>query len=231
MRISHEAIYQALYVRGRGALRRELCVCLRTGRALRVPRARTQGRGTRVITSEVMISKCPAEAGDRAVPGHWQGDLILGLGSSAIGPWSNARPASSCCYICRVCPSTARPEPKRSRSGQARRPSPSATRSRPQHHAARATSPVADLRPGRRDGPTCPTTRRGRAGDVLLRPAQPLQRGTNACFLIATWSRRFPSGYPVDGIALTTAEAARRRRFHRSAPGASNQRGNDPAAI
>ena len=61
MRISHEAIYQALYVQGRGALRRELCACLRTGRALRVPRARTQGRGKRFITSEVMISKCPAE--------------------------------------------------------------------------------------------------------------------------------------------------------------------------
>jgi hypothetical protein len=85
MRISHEAIYQALYVQGRGALRRELCACLRTGRALRVPRARTQGRGKRLITSEVMISKCPAEAGDRAVPGHWEGDLILGSGSSAIG--------------------------------------------------------------------------------------------------------------------------------------------------
>ena len=85
MRISHEAIYQALYVQGRGALRRELCACLRTGRALRVPPARTQGRGKRFVTSEVMISKRPAEAGDRAVPGHWHGDLILGLGSSAIG--------------------------------------------------------------------------------------------------------------------------------------------------
>jgi IS30 family transposase len=67
MRISHEAIYQALYVQGRGALRRELTACLRTGRALRMPRARTR------------------EAADRAVPGHWEGDLILGLGSSAIG--------------------------------------------------------------------------------------------------------------------------------------------------
>jgi IS30 family transposase len=85
MRISHEAIYQALYVQGRGALRRELCACLRTGRALRVPRARTQGRGKRFVTPEVMISARPAEAEDRAVPGHWEGDLILGLGSSAIG--------------------------------------------------------------------------------------------------------------------------------------------------
>jgi IS30 family transposase len=85
MRISHEAIYQALYVQGRGALRRELTACLRTGRALRVPRARTQGRGKKFVTPEIMISERPAEAGDRAVPGHWEGDLILGLDSSAIG--------------------------------------------------------------------------------------------------------------------------------------------------
>ena len=85
MRISHEAIYQALYVQGRGALRRELTTCLRTGRALRVPRARTRGRGKSFIAPEIMISQRPAEAADRAMPGHWEGDLILGLGSSAIG--------------------------------------------------------------------------------------------------------------------------------------------------
>ena len=85
MRISHEAIYQALYVQGRGALRRELTACLRTGRALRVPRARTRGRGKKFIRPEIMISERPAEADDRAVPGHWEGDLIIGLGSSAIG--------------------------------------------------------------------------------------------------------------------------------------------------
>jgi IS30 family transposase len=85
MRISHEAIYQALYVQGRGALRRELTACLRTGRALRVPRARGRGRGKSFIVPEVMISRRAAEAADRAVPGHREGDLILGLGSSAIG--------------------------------------------------------------------------------------------------------------------------------------------------
>jgi len=85
MRISHEAIYQALYVQGRGALARELSACLRTGRALRVPRARTRGRGKKFITPEVMISERPAEVDDRAVPGHWEGDLILGTQSSAIG--------------------------------------------------------------------------------------------------------------------------------------------------
>jgi IS30 family transposase len=85
MRVSHEAIYQSLYVQGRGALRRELTACLRTGRALRVPRARVRGRAKSFVTDEVMISERPAEAEDRAVPGHWEGDLILGLGSSAIG--------------------------------------------------------------------------------------------------------------------------------------------------
>jgi IS30 family transposase len=85
MRISHETIYQALYIQGRGALRRELSACLRTGRALRVPRARTRGRNKQFVGPEIMISERPAESADRAVPGHWEGDLILGLGSSAIG--------------------------------------------------------------------------------------------------------------------------------------------------
>ena len=85
MRISHEAIYQALFIQGRGALKRELVACLRTGRALRVPRERTKTKGRPFVTSEIMISERPAEADDRAVPGHWEGDLILGLESSAIG--------------------------------------------------------------------------------------------------------------------------------------------------
>jgi IS30 family transposase len=85
MRISHEAIYQALFVQGRGALRRELAACLRTGRVLRVPRARLRNRGKSFVAQEIMISQRPAEAANRAVPGHWEEDLILGLGSSAIG--------------------------------------------------------------------------------------------------------------------------------------------------
>jgi transposase, IS30 family len=85
MRISHEAIYQALYIQGRGALRRELTACLRTGRALRVPRERTRGRGKSFITPEILISERPPTVDDRAIPGHWEGDLILGLNSSAIG--------------------------------------------------------------------------------------------------------------------------------------------------
>ena len=84
MRISHEAIYQALYVQGRGALRRELTACLRTGRALRVPRARTRDRA-RLRHPRDDDQRTAAEAEDRAVPGHWEGDLIVGLNSSAIG--------------------------------------------------------------------------------------------------------------------------------------------------
>jgi IS30 family transposase len=85
MRISHEAIYQALYVQGRGALRRELAVCLRTGRTLRKPRRRVDQRRER-IKDKVMIADRPAEVADRAVPGHWEGDLITGTeNGSAIG--------------------------------------------------------------------------------------------------------------------------------------------------
>jgi len=85
MRISHEAIYQALYIQGRGALKRELVSCLRTGRALRVPRARAQAKAWAHVSEDVMISNRPADAQDRAAPGHWEGDLIIGLNRSAIG--------------------------------------------------------------------------------------------------------------------------------------------------
>ncbi len=85
MRISHEAIYQALYIEGRGALKRELVACLRTGRALRKPRERARNRPQGHVTADVVLSERPAEAEDRAVPGHWEGDLIIGLNRSAIG--------------------------------------------------------------------------------------------------------------------------------------------------
>jgi IS30 family transposase len=85
MQVSHETIYQSLYVQSRGGLRRELTACLRTGRALRKPRARADERRPR-IPGKVMISERAAQAVDRAVPGHWEGDLITGRNNrSAIG--------------------------------------------------------------------------------------------------------------------------------------------------
>ncbi|WP_407696644.1 IS30 family transposase [Streptantibioticus cattleyicolor] len=86
MHVVHETVYQALYVQGRGELRRELARALRTGRARRKPRRQAQQRQPRFSTPMVMISERPAEAEDRAVPGHWEGDLIIGKdGASAIG--------------------------------------------------------------------------------------------------------------------------------------------------
>ena len=90
MRVSHETIYTSIYVQGRGALRKDLAGHLRTGRAVRKPRAQARERATRIggspLRNVISISERPPEVEDRAVPGHWEGDLILGTGNtSAIG--------------------------------------------------------------------------------------------------------------------------------------------------
>ena len=108
MRVSHETICQSLYVQGRGALRRELAASLRTGRALRRPR-RTEGERRGRIKDMVMISERPAEAADRAVPGHWEGDLLAGAAQSPRSArWWSGRPGSRCWCRCRRGPARRR---------------------------------------------------------------------------------------------------------------------------
>jgi IS30 family transposase len=85
MRVSHETIYLSLFVQSRGALRRELQRCLRTGRAMRYPRAKRLPQGRGQLPDTLHISQRPAEAADRAVPGHWEGDLVFGRRPSAVG--------------------------------------------------------------------------------------------------------------------------------------------------
>jgi len=85
MQVSHETIYLSLFVQGKGALRRELTECLRTGRAYRRPKTRRAPSGKGKIVDPVMISQRPAEVEDRAVPGHWEGDLLMGRRQTAIG--------------------------------------------------------------------------------------------------------------------------------------------------
>jgi IS30 family transposase len=86
MRVSHETIYKTLFIQARGALRKELAACLRTGRAQRRPHLRTEQSGAGRLRNMILISDRPPEVADRAVPGHWEGDLIIGKGGrSAIG--------------------------------------------------------------------------------------------------------------------------------------------------
>jgi transposase, IS30 family len=86
MRVSHETIYKTLFIQARGALRKELTACLRTGRAQRRPQMRLEHSGKGRLRNMILISERPPEVADRAVPGHWEGDLIIGKGGrSAIG--------------------------------------------------------------------------------------------------------------------------------------------------
>ena len=182
MRISHEAIYQALFIQGRGALKRELVACLRTGRALRVPRARTRGRGKQFVTPEIMITERPADVVDRAVPGHWEGDLIIGLNKSAIG--TLVERTTRFTMLLHLPPMEGRGEQPRVKNGpplagSRRRGRPRRDR-QDDRDAARTAPSVAHLGPRGRDGSTRAAPRRHRAGDLLLRPAQP----------VAAWDER-----------------------------------------
>ena len=176
MRISHEAIYQALYVQGRGALKRELVACLRTGRALRVPRARTRGRGKKFVTPEIMISERPAEADDRAVPGHWEGDLIMGLDRSAIG--TLVERTTRFTMLLRLPPMEGHGTEPRVKNGPALAGhGAEAVRdaiAEHDHDIARATATIVDVGPRRRNGSACAAAHRHRAGHLLLRSPKPL---------------------------------------------------------
>jgi IS30 family transposase len=97
MRVSHETIYLSLFVQSRGALRRELQRCLRTGRAMRYPRGKRLPQGRGQLRDTLHISQRPPEAADRAVPGHWEGDLSSADGPARSGPWSSATAARCCC--------------------------------------------------------------------------------------------------------------------------------------
>ena len=213
MRISHEAIYQALYVQGRGALKRELVACLRTGRALRVPRARTRGRGKKFVTPEILISERPAEVADRAVPGHWEGDLIVGLNSSAIG--TLVERTTRFTLLLHLPPmdghgSRARIE-ERPRARRPRRRG-RARRDRRRHrHPARAAPAIADLGPRSGDGPARPAQDRHRASRSTSATrtapgsAAPTRTPTDCC---ASTSRRAPTS-PDTPLATSTPSPSR----------------------
>lgn len=175
MRISHEAIYQALFVQGRGVLRSELTACLRTGRVLRVPRGRVRRRGKGFVSPEIIISERPAEATDRAVPGHWEGDLILGLGSSAIGTLvERTTRFTMLLHLPRL---AGHGEAPRVKNGPALAGHGAEAVRRDhahRHHLARRTASLADLGSGSGNGPARSSQDRCGYPGVLLRPAKPL---------------------------------------------------------
>ena len=155
MQISHETIYLSLFVQSRGALRKELARYLRTRRLMRQPRTQLpNGRGQ--IPDRIMISERPADVADRAVPGHWEGDLMMGTATNGIGTLVERSTRYAMLF--------ALPWPDR-RTGQRgpRQNSPEAP-----HQPA----PLADLGPRTGDGRPCPLHRRYRLGNLFLRPTK-----------------------------------------------------------
>ena len=164
MRCRHETIYLSLYVQARGALRRELTAHLRTRREQRQPQHRPERRKGRLVDT-IHISQRPAEAADRAVPGHWEGDLILGkAGGSAIGTLVER----STRFVMLV------PLPG------GRTAEDFAEAARPDDaHPARAAAPVADLGPGQGDGPHQQIAIDADMPVYFCDPRSPWQRGSN----------------------------------------------------
>ena len=183
MRISHEAIYQALYVQGRGALQ------ARAGRlpahragAARAPGAHPRSAARSFVTAEVMISERPAEAADRAVPGHWEGDLIIGLDQlrdrharRAHHPVHDAAAPAAAWTATATAPSVKNGPALAGHGAEAVRDAIAAA----DRDAARAAAPVADLGPGRRDGPARPAAIDTGLAVYFCDPHSPWQRGTN----------------------------------------------------
>ena len=158
---SHETIYQSLFVQGRGALRAELHACLRTG----APGAGRQRRADRpgLLTDMVLLSERPAEVEDRAVPGHWEGDLIIG----APQPLRDRHPGRA--------PDPLRPARRAARTGG--RPGGPRRARGADPDPARAAPPDPHLGPRQGDGRPRPVHRRHRRAGLLLRPPQPLAAG------------------------------------------------------
>lgn len=182
MRISHEAIYQALYIKDRGGLNREPIRCLRTGRALRKPRARTRRNTWRHVTPETLLRERPAEADDRAVTGHLEGDLIIGLERSAIGTLVD-RTTRFTIVVHLPTRGWLPAQAKKQERSRARRPRrnhnercPGEVDGRPSYRA----EAVADLGPWRRNSVRMPKfTAETDTPVYFADPKSPWQRGTN----------------------------------------------------